>query len=79
MSTQNKSLFKNIFFIAGICYATVYLIACLTPYVNPVTFWPLTFLALGFVYLLAGMIVLFLLSLVIFRKRIYPKRSIVVR
>jgi len=69
MSTQNKSLFKNIFFIAGICYATVYLIACLTPYVNPVTFWPLTFLALGFVYLLAGMIVLFLLSLVIFRKR----------
>jgi len=69
MSVQNRSTFKNIFFIAGICYSAIYLIACLTPYINPVNFWPLTFLALGFVYLLAGMIVIFLLSLVIFRKR----------
>ncbi len=68
MAAQKRSTFKNIFFIAGICYAAVYLIACLTPYINPVNFWPLTFLALGFVYLLAGMIVLFLLSLIIYRK-----------
>jgi len=69
MATQKNSLFKNIFFIAGIFYAAVYLTACLTPYINPAHFWPLTFLALGFVYLLVGMIILFLLSLLIFRKR----------
>ena len=69
MATQKNSLFKNIFFIAGIFYAAVYLTACLTPYINPAHFWPLTFLALGFVYLLLGMIILFLLSLIIFRKR----------
>ncbi len=69
MALQKRTTFKNIFFIAGICYAAVYLISCLTPYINPAEFWPLTFLALGFVYLLAGMILLFLLSLIIFRKR----------
>lgn len=69
MAAQKKSPFKHLFFIAGIFYAAIYFIACLTPYINPVYFWPLTFLALGFVYLLAGMIIVFLLSLFIFRKR----------
>ncbi len=68
MRAQKKFILKKLFFIAGIVYSCIYLVACLTPYINPVHFWPLTFLALGFVYLLAGMIVLFLLSLIIFRK-----------
>jgi len=68
MASQNRPAFKIIFFIAGIFYAAVYLFSCLTPYIDPTKFWPLTFLALGFVYLLAGMIILFLLSLIIFRK-----------
>lgn len=69
MTLQKKITFKKIFFILGISYSIIYILACLTPYINPVNFWPLTFLALGFVYLLAGMLLLFLLSLFIFRKR----------
>ncbi|HEX3025225.1 MAG TPA: endonuclease/exonuclease/phosphatase family protein [Chitinophagaceae bacterium] len=68
MAAQKKIIFQKLFFIAGIIYSCAYLLACLTPYIDPVKFWPLTFLALGFVYLLAGMIVVFLLSLIFFRK-----------
>ena len=46
----------------------VYLLSCLTPFINPIHFFPLTFLSLGFPFLLAGMILLLILSLFIFRK-----------
>lgn len=69
MYSEKKSIFKIIFFITGSFFSLGYLVACLTPYINPVDFWPLTFLALGFVYLLAGMIILLLLSLFIIKKR----------
>jgi len=46
----------------------VYLLSCLTPFINPIHFFPLTFLSLGFPFLLVGMILLLILSLFIFRK-----------
>lgn len=62
MASKNISFFSRIFLIAGILYSFIYLVSCLTPYINPVVFWPLTFLSLGFPFLLGGMILLFLIS-----------------
>jgi endonuclease/exonuclease/phosphatase family metal-dependent hydrolase len=68
MASLKTSTLKKVFFIAGLLYAAVYLTACLTPYIHPADFWPMSFLALGFAYLAGGMILLFVLSLFIYRK-----------
>lgn len=53
---------KKVFFgvFAGITFisAFTYLISCLTPYISPVHFWPMAFLALGFPYLALGLLLL---------------------
>ena len=51
------------------CYAAVYLASCLTPYISPLHFRPLTFLALMFPCLLIGMIFTLVLSIFILKKR----------
>jgi len=63
MISKTTSFFRRIFLIAGILYSLIYLVSCFTPYINPIVFWPLTFLSLGFPFLLGGMILLFLISL----------------
>ncbi len=63
MGLKTTAFFRRIFLIAGIIYSLIYLFSCLTPYINPLVLWPLTFLSLGFPFLLGGMIVLFLISL----------------
>jgi endonuclease/exonuclease/phosphatase family metal-dependent hydrolase len=63
MASKTTTFFRRIFLIAGIFYSLIYLVSCLTPYINPIVFWPLTFLSLGFPFLLGGMILLFLTSL----------------
>lgn len=51
------------------CYAAVYLAACLTPYISPLHFRSLTFLALMFPYLLIGMLFTLLLGIFILKKK----------
>jgi endonuclease/exonuclease/phosphatase family metal-dependent hydrolase len=48
--------------------ATVYFTSCLTPYVSPVLFWPMSFLALGFPYIASGFLLLLLIWIFIKRK-----------
>ena len=47
----------------------LYLTACLTPYINPQHFFPMTFLALGFPLLLLGMIFWFLVSILFLKRK----------
>lgn len=68
MASKTTAFFGKILFIIGFFYSLFYLVSCLTPYINPVGFWPLTFLSLGFPFLLMGMLTLFLLSLLLNRK-----------
>jgi endonuclease/exonuclease/phosphatase family metal-dependent hydrolase len=63
-----SNILKRVFLIICSGYSAVYLLACLTPFINPVHFFPLTFLSLGFPFLLAGIILLLLLSIIFFRK-----------
>ncbi len=46
----------------------IYLLSCLTPYISPVSFWPVTFIALGYPILFIGMIVFMVLWIFIKRK-----------
>jgi endonuclease/exonuclease/phosphatase family metal-dependent hydrolase len=48
--------------------AVVYFVSCLTPYISPVSFWPMAFLALGFPYLAAAVAVLAILWIFVKRK-----------
>lgn len=68
MASKTTAFFRRVFLIAGILYSIIYLVSCLTPYISPLVLWPLTFLSLGFPFLLVGMILLLLTSLVANRK-----------
>ncbi len=68
MAAAKKSILKKILFVIGSLISICYLFSCLTPYINPVHFWPLTFLALGFPFLLGVMLVLLILTILLFRK-----------
>ena len=70
MAFNLKKFFSKTILIVGCLYSLVYFISCLTPYINPVHFYPLTFLPLIFPYLFAGMIVWLLLVLFFYRKQI---------
>ncbi|MFP5039646.1 endonuclease/exonuclease/phosphatase family protein [Parasediminibacterium sp. JCM 36343] len=49
-------------------YCFVYLLSCATPFINPIYCYFFTFLALGFPYLLTGMLAVLLCSLFFYRK-----------
>jgi len=68
MTRKPTNIFQKIVLIICLCYSGVYLLGCLTPYINPVHFYPLTFLSLGFPFLLGGMLLILILSLFIVRK-----------
>lgn len=65
---MKKIIFAGFAFITFIL-AFTYLVSCLTPYVSPVHFWPLAFLALGFPYLAAAIAIVAFIWLLV-RKRI---------
>jgi len=68
MPSPSTLLLKKLLFIVCSLYCLLYLVSCLTPYINPTHFWPLTFLALGFPFLLGGMLLVFLVSFFFIRK-----------
>ncbi len=63
-----KKFFIAVFAAFTSIYAFVYLASCLTPFISPVHFWPMAFLALGFPYLATGIIILFFLWIFINKK-----------
>lgn len=62
------AVFKKFTGIVCIGYSGVYALSVLTPFVNPIHFWPMTFLSLAFPLLLAGMIGVCLISFLLFKK-----------
>ncbi len=69
MAISIKRVFSNSILVLGCIYSAVYLLGCLTPYISPASFYPLTFLALLFPYLLLGMIVWLVIVLIFYRKK----------
>ena len=64
---MKRILFKLfVFFTIVSCIG--YIISCLTHYISPVAFWPMAFLALGYPYILSGIILLFITWLFLKRK-----------
>jgi hypothetical protein len=57
-----------LFAVFTIISGFIYFVSCFTPYISPANFWPMAFLALGFPFLAALMIVLILLWLFVRRK-----------
>ncbi|MBX2932213.1 MAG: endonuclease/exonuclease/phosphatase family protein [Chitinophagaceae bacterium] len=70
MAVHFKTIISKLFFIAGCIYSAIYLLSCCTPYISPEHLSALTFLALGFPFLFAGMLVWLLLVLLFYRKSI---------
>lgn len=64
---KRKVVFRKGLFLIGSIVCLTYLFSCLTPYINPVHFWPLTFLALVFPFLLVAMLFILVLTLFFFR------------
>jgi endonuclease/exonuclease/phosphatase family metal-dependent hydrolase len=62
-----KKFFKKLVLSCFFINLFLYLISCLTPFISPQYFFPMTFLALGFPLLLLGMLFWFLASL-LFKK-----------
>ncbi len=69
MPIKFKQVFSKVIFVIGSLYSLVYLCGCLTPYINPVHFYPFTFLALLFPYLLLGMVTWLVIALLAYRKK----------
>ncbi|MEJ7827326.1 MAG: hypothetical protein WKF91_03995, partial [Segetibacter sp.] len=56
-----KKFFQFLLVLITLITAFIYLLSCLTPYISPVRFWPISFVALGYPILVIGLIVLILL------------------
>lgn len=63
-----KKLFISAFSVVTLVSSFVYFACCLTPYISPLSFWPMAFLALGFPYLAPVILFLALCWLFIRRK-----------
>ena len=64
---MNKLL--SIFRIGIFIYSIIYLLACLTPWINPINLHIYTYLALLFPWLFVGMLAILLISLFLFRNK----------
>ncbi|MDB5247691.1 MAG: hypothetical protein JWQ40_2085 [Segetibacter sp.] len=53
-----KRFFVGLLSIVTVVASLTYLISCLTPYISPIDFWPMAFLALGFPYLFIAILVI---------------------
>ena len=63
-----KKFFRFLLGFVTVITGLIYLLSCLTPYISPVSFWPITFLALGYPVLVIVMIVLMVLWAFVQRK-----------
>lgn len=63
-----KKFILSAFTFCSVCFTLIYILSCLTPYISPVTFWPMSFLSLGFPYLTVGFFVLIIIWLFIRKK-----------
>jgi len=68
LATKSLTIFKKIIFYSGCVYSAMYLLSCLTPYINPSYSWVFSILALGFPFLFGGMLLLILLSFFLLKK-----------
>jgi hypothetical protein len=68
MASRKASFIKTTLGVLCIGLSIPYIIAIATPYINPVHFWPLTFLALSYPLVLAAMLLACGLSIPIFKK-----------
>lgn len=68
MASRKASFIKKTLGVLCIGLSVPYIIAIATPYINPVHFWPLTFLALAYPLVLAAMLLACGLSIPIFKK-----------
>ncbi len=66
MAFKNSILFRSIFFI-GCLYTAFYLLACDTPFINPVHGYFFSFASLFFPFILLGMLGWVLLSLLFYK------------
>ncbi|MFY7898726.1 MAG: endonuclease/exonuclease/phosphatase family protein [Chitinophagaceae bacterium] len=60
--------FRIITIFAIIACTIIYAVSCLAPYINPIDFKYLTFLSLGFPYLLVAMLMATIVSFVVFKR-----------
>jgi hypothetical protein len=58
-----KKLFKRLFIFTYICICISFLVGCLSPFFNPLRWWPFGFISLMFPYILIALVVFFLLWL----------------
>ncbi len=63
-----KKLLLTCLTVGTFLWVLIYFLSCLTPYITPRFFWPMSFLALGFPYLAAGIIGLIFIWLFIKKK-----------
>ncbi|HTD94791.1 MAG TPA: endonuclease/exonuclease/phosphatase family protein [Chitinophagaceae bacterium] len=57
MASKFRLFTKRFFIVSNILLALVFLLSCLAPYLNPQQWWFISFLGLGFPFLLLGVIV----------------------
>ena len=62
-----KKLFMVFLVLATIVTGLIYLLSCLTPYINPIRFWPMTFIALGFPAIAVVLLILIVIWLLLRR------------
>jgi endonuclease/exonuclease/phosphatase family metal-dependent hydrolase len=62
------SVFKKLIGILCIVYSGLYALAAFTPFINPVRFWPMTFLSLAFPVIFIGMVLVCILGFLLFKK-----------
>src|SRR5262249_38715808 len=65
MASKLRLLTKRIIIIANSCIIILFLLACLSPYLNPGSWWFITFLGLAFPFLLFFLIVFFIAWLIV--------------
>jgi endonuclease/exonuclease/phosphatase family metal-dependent hydrolase len=68
MASIFRKITKKFVVIANIVLAIVFLIACLSNYVNPVKYWFIAFLGLGFPYILL-LVILFLIGWIFLKSK----------
>lgn len=60
MKTTARHIFKRLFVIVTIAAVVLFLLACLAAHVNPVKYWFISFLGVGFIFFLVLLLLLFI-------------------
>src|SRR4030088_3604414 len=68
MATTYKRFTKILFVVLNISASVIFLLACLAPYINPVKWWFISLLGLGFAFIIVTLIA-FIFFWLIFKPR----------